>query len=61
MKYYTMPKIWWHWPLFIIGFVFFWVLVPIWILCAILWWKEDTAFLLPNLQGLFYNPWEFWS
>ena len=58
MKLWIYPTTLGQYPLFVIGFVLFWLLIPVWVLCALFWWKQDSAFILPHIQAIFYNPWD---
>ncbi len=56
MKYWNYLIIWWQYPLFALGWLLFWTLSPVW---AIYYATggADAAFVMLNVQALFYNPW----
>lgn len=43
------------WPLFVFGWVFFWILAPFWFYMIKYVWKEDSLFAIVHLQAIFYN------
>lgn len=56
MKYWNYPTVRWQWPLFVIGFVLFWSLTPLWLLYYMTR-DPNVPFIMLNVQALFYNPW----
>jgi hypothetical protein len=64
MELWIYPTKIWQWPLFVIGFILFWILLPLWIYKSKYTWKENAAFVILHWQAIFYNPWllkELWG
>ena len=57
MKLWSYPDNYFHWIVFVIGFLLFLLMIPVWIFC-IFWWKRDSIFLILHFQAIFYNPWK---
>lgn len=49
-----------EWVMYWIGYTIYTLLTPIWVLCAVLWWKDDSMFILVHIEALFFNPWIIW-
>jgi ABC-type uncharacterized transport system permease subunit len=54
---WKQPETWTQAVAFYSGFVIFWLLIPLWMILAKFYWKENTEFAIINIQALFYNPW----
>lgn len=59
--HWSRPKGIAQWCMFWVGYVLYNLLFPVWFLLAVLWWKEDSAFILIHIEGLFFNPWIIWE
>lgn len=50
-------KKWWHYPLVVLSTLGFYVLFPVWYLCSLYWWKENSAFVMLNIELVAKEPW----
>jgi len=57
MRLWSYPETVWQWAAFLPGAFLFWAMLPIWVLCSLLWWRRDSLFMIIHVQAIFYNPW----
>ena len=38
---------------YLVGKLFFWVLMPLWVLLMLTWWKQNTAFIMRHINFIF--------
>lgn len=48
---------WWHYPVVVLPAIGFIVMMPVWYLCSLYWWKDNTDFMMNNIELVTLQPW----